>query len=411
LTLSVKEWVVAGRVLLAVTGSIAAYKAAALASSLIADGFEVRVVLTHGGERFVTRLTFEALTGHPVVQEVWDEEPGRSRMGHLELARWADVLVVAPASAGALARVAAGSTEDMLGAVALAATCPLVIAPAMETNMWRHLATREHIAVLVERGAVTVGPHTGRLASGSSGEGRMAEPAEIVEAIKPLLARDRSLAGRRVLITAGPTYEPLDPVRFIGNRSSGKMGYALAEEAKYRGADVALVAGPTVLPDPAGVTVLHVDTGDEMRAEVLSRIGETDVLIMAAAVSDFRPATANPSKLRRGPTLTLKLVGTSDIAAEAARANPDAVHVGFALESEDLVDRARQKMLRKGQDMVVANSVSASRSPFGADTNTVVILTRDSMQHVDEAPKRGVASIVWDAILPLLQAKRPRSTA
>lgn len=391
-----------GRVVLGVTGSIAAFKAAKLASDLVAGDFQVRVILTAGGEHFVTPLTFEAITGNPVVRDVWDEEPGGTRMGHLELARWADLIVVAPASASALARLAIGLADDMLSAVALAAVCPLLIAPAMESNMWAHPATQSNMDALVDRGAAVVGPEAGRLASGAVGPGRMTEPEGIRVAIEDALAVRRQLVGRTVLVTAGPTYEPIDPVRFIGNRSSGKMGYAVAREARDRGATVVLVAGPTSLPDPAGMEVIHVETHAHMRDEVLARVRRCDVAVMAAAVADFRPSERAREKLKRRGTISLELTPNSDIAAEAAEANPGAIHVGFALESEDLIDRARDKLTRKGQDLVVANAISPEHNPFGSDSNQVVLVTRDDVESLPPASKAKVARVLWDRVVDLL---------
>jgi phosphopantothenoylcysteine decarboxylase/phosphopantothenate--cysteine ligase len=409
LATSVKESRVPGKVVLAVTGSIAAFKAAALASDLVQAGFEVRVILSRGGERFVSRLTFEALTGSSVAQEVWEEEPGGTRMGHLELARWADILVVAPASAGALARLALGTADDMLSAVALATPAPLLLAPAMESNMWRHPATRTHVETLRERGAIFVGPESGRLASGSVGEGRMAEPGEVRHALERLLQTSRDLTGRRILVTAGPTQEPIDPVRFLGNRSSGKMGYALAEEARDRGAQVLLVSGPTALPPPPGVEIVAVETHREMRDAVLHHASDMDVVVMAAAVADFRPVAPSQGKIKRTEGLALDLLANSDIAAEASMANPSAVHVGFALESEDLVQHAREKMHRKGQDLVVANRIDDGHNPFGSDSNQVTLLTADGERALPVASKRAVARAVVDEVVRLLAEKRGRS--
>lgn len=389
------------RIVLGVSGSIAAFKAARLASDLVQAGNEVQTVLTAGGARFISPLTFEALTGRPVPLDVWDEVRGRSPMGHVEMSRWAEILVVAPASAGAVARLALGLPSDMLGAVALAATCPLLIAPAMETGMWEHPATQEHIRVLRGRDAAVVGPREGRLASGASGSGRMAEPDEIATEIERLLGHQRDLDGVRVLVTAGPTYESIDPVRFIGNRSSGKMGYAVAEEARARGARVVLVSGPTALPPPRGIAIIRVESHAEMREAVLSHVADMDVIVMAAAVADFSPKEPAVRKMKRQEAVTLPLSPTSDIAAEAARATPDALHIGFALESDNLIEHAGEKMLRKGQDMVVANAVTGEHNPFGADTNRVTIVTRNVAVEVPETSKREVARKLWDTAVRL----------
>lgn len=272
--------------------------------------------------------------------------------------------------------------------------------------MWHHPATQAHVKTLVDRGARFIGPVSGRLASGAMGEGRMAEPPEIQSAIERALSVARDLPGVTVLVTAGPTYEPIDPVRFLGNRSSGKMGYALAEEARDRGASVTLVSGPTALSEPPGMEVVHVETHRDMRDAVLVRAPQTDVLVMAAAVADFRPASRSEIKLKRDEGLSLDLLPNSDIAAEAASLNPSAVHVGFALESGDLIDRAREKMRRKGQDLVVANPISVSHNPFGADTNQVALITADDMRQLPESPKREIARAVMDEVVRLLQLKQ-----
>lgn len=398
-------------VVLAITGSIAAFKGAALASELVKRGHEVRPILTAGATRFVTPLTLEGLTAQSAAVELWDEQPGSSRMGHLELARWADVLAVAPASAGAIARLALGLTGDLLGAVALACPAPLLIAPAMESTMYRHPATQQHLKTLRSRGTIIVGPEIGHLASGTSGEGRMSEPAAIADAIDGVLRHQIDLRGCRVLVTAGPTVESLDPVRYIGNRSSGKMGYAIAEEARARGAEVVLVSGPTALPPPP-VETIGVESTDEMRRAVLERASGMDVVVMAAAVADFKPARVESGKRKRRGAFTLELEPTPDIAAELSQVVPDAIHVGFALETEDLLTSARSKLARKGQDLVVANVLSAEHNPFGADTNHVYLVTREETVELPEMPKRQVASVIWDTVRKLLDVRRsePRRT-
>ncbi|HZU13108.1 MAG TPA: bifunctional phosphopantothenoylcysteine decarboxylase/phosphopantothenate--cysteine ligase CoaBC [Chloroflexota bacterium] len=389
------------RVLLGVSGSIAAFKAAAIAGELVRRGHDVRVILTTGGSRFVAPATFQGITGHSVAISLWDDE---AAIEHLDLAHWAEVLAVAPASAGAIARLALGLTSDVLGATALAFPGPVVVAPAMETAMWRHPATIGHMAILRDRGAVIVGPETGRLASGAEGEGRMAEPLPIVDAIEAAMGT-RDLEGRRVLVTAGPTYEALDDVRFIGNRSSGKMGFAVASEARDRGAQVTVVAGPTAVTPPDGVELVRVETHQQMRDVVVSFAPRQDVVVMAAAVADFRPASRRAGKIARGDSLRIELEGTRDIAAEAVTVAPHAVHVGFALETEDLEARARDKLRRKGQHLVVANAVAADRSPFGADTNRVALVTENGVERLPEMSKRQVARILWDRIVPLLDER------
>jgi len=391
------------RIVLGVSGSIAAFKAAKLASDLVQAGTQVRVVLTSGGARFVSALTFAALTGHDVAGDTWDEQPGRSRMGHLELARWADILVVAPASAHSIAGLALGLSDTLLGAVALSTTAPLLVAPAMETHMYRHAATQQHLHTLRERGATMVGPESGHLASGAEGAGRMSEPDVIRSAVLDALGQRQDLEGFTVLVTAGPTYEPIDPVRFIGNRSSGKMGYAIAKEAAKRSARVILVTGPTALSTPAGVDVIQIETTEQMRQAVLARVAGVDVVVMAAAVADFRPSTPSNEKLKRQEAISLQLSPTGDISAEVARLAPGAIHVGFALESADLLTRTRDKLNRKKIDLVVANEISAEHNPFGADTNRVAIVSHDGVEQLGEMSKREVAVKLWDVVLARLR--------
>ncbi len=391
------------RIVLGVTGSIAAFKAAKLASDLVQAGTQVRVVLTSGGARFVSALTFAALTSHEVAGDIWEEQPGQSRMGHLELARWADILVVAPASAHSVACLALGLTDTLLGAVALSTTAPLLVAPAMETHMYRHAATQQHLHTLLQRGATIVGPESGHLASGDEGAGRMSEPDAIRSAVMDALGRSHDLEGFTVLVTAGPTYEPIDPVRFIGNRSSGKMGYAIANEAARRSARVILVAGPTALPPPEGVDLIQVETTEQMRQAVLARVANADVVVMAAAVADFRPSTTSTEKLKREDAISLQLSRTGDISAEAARLAPRAIHVSFALESMELLPRAREKLTRKHSDLVVANEISTEHNPFGSDTNRVAIVSHDGVEHFAEMSKGDVAVKLWDIVLTRLR--------
>jgi len=359
----------------------------------------VRAILTRSAARFVAPLTFEALTGHPVGTEVWDEQPGTSRMGHLELAHWAGVLVVAPATAVAIARLALGLADDLLGAVALSTRAPIVLAPAMESAMFTHPATQRHLATLVERGARIVGPERGRLASGSEGIGRMAEPASILDAVASTVVRRSDMTGMRVLVTAGPTREAIDPVRYIGNRSSGRMGWAIANAASRRGADVCLIAGPNELTDPSGVRVLRVESAAEMLRSVLDHVGEADAVVMSAAVADFRPSRFSDAKVKREGQVSLDLVPTEDIAAAAKAAAPEAIHIGFALETEDLIARAQEKRRRKGQDLVVGNSISDEFSPFGADRNRVVFVSEEEVRELPELPKEKIADLLWDEVV------------
>jgi len=269
--------------------------------------------------------------------------------------------------------------------------------------MYRHAATQQHLHSLLERGATIVGPESGHLASGAEGAGRMSEPDDIRSAVMDILRRSQDLAGFTVLVTAGPTYEPIDPVRFIGNRSSGKMGYAIAYEAATRGARVILVTGPTALSRPAGVDVIQVETTEQMRQEVLARVVGVDVVVMAAAVADFRPSAPSTEKLKRQDAVSLQLSPTGDIAAEVARLAPRAIHVGFALERGDLLSRARDKLSRKKIDLVVANEISTKHNPFGADTNRVAIVSQDGVEQLAEMSKREVAVKLWDVVLARLR--------
>lgn len=393
-----------GHILLGVTGSIAAYKAAELTTDLIKRGYDVRVTLTPGATRFVAPLTFAGLTGQPAPVEVWEGDGESGPGGHLGLAQWADILVVAPASAGAIARLALGLVGDMLGACALAFTGPLVVAPAMESAMFAHPATRGHLETLRERGATIVGPDTGRLASGAWGIGRMAEVGAIAAAVTSL-GRERDLQGYSVLVTAGPTYEPIDSVRFIGNRSSGKMGYAIAGAAATRGARTTLISGPTALSPPPGARFVSVETAMEMRDAVLAATGEVDVVIMAAAVADFRPLEPIEGKLRRAHGIQLDLEPTTDIAAAAARAAPHAVHVGFALEPDDVVEAARRKLQAKGLDLVVGNAISPTHNPFGANVNTAVLVDQSGVETWPELPKERLAHVILDATRRILTTR------
>lgn len=362
----------------------------------------MRVAMTSGATHFVAPLTFEGLTGQAVSRSVWDEIPGSSHIGHIGLARWAEIVVVAPASADTIARLAAGFSSDSLSAAILASTAPLLIAPAMETNMYRHPATQANIQTLAARGARVVGPGSGRLASGAEGEGRMVEPEEIVEAVDALLTVSKDLQGRRVLVTAGPTYEPIDPVRFLGNRSSGKMGFALAEAARDRGASVTLISGPVSLPAPREVSMRRVETTAQMQKAVLESAHLADVVIMAAAVADFRPTVVLEEKVKRQGALTLELEPTPDISAELPGVAPEAIRVGFALETGNLIQSARDKLRRKGNHLVVANLLSDEHNPFGSDTNRVCLVTDEGVTEVTEGSKRLVADAVLDQVVSLL---------
>ncbi|MGZ5295545.1 MAG: bifunctional phosphopantothenoylcysteine decarboxylase/phosphopantothenate--cysteine ligase CoaBC [Actinomycetota bacterium] len=361
--------------LLGVTGSIAAYKAALLARHLIDAGADVRVILTPSAERFVGADTFAALTGNPVHTSLW-ERPGE--VLHVRLAREADVAVVAPATANVLAKLATGLADDLLTSTLLEAACPLILAPAMHTGMWQHPATMSNVATLVDRGALVVGPVVGALAAGDEGLGRMAEPDEILRAIVDSIAGKHDLDGVRMAVTAGPTQEPIDAVRFIGNRSTGKMGVAVAAEAVSRGADVRLVLGPDTVPPPDGVITVRVGTAEEMRRAVLAAADDADVVVMAAAVADFRPKAAAEGKLKKGSGVPeLHLEPTPDILSELGERKGERILVGFAAETSELEAAGRKKLRAKRLDLMVVNEVGRDGTGFGSDTNVAMILTSD----------------------------------
>lgn len=390
------------RVVLHVSGSIAAYKACEIVTLLRRRGAEVRVAMTEAATRFVSPMTFQSLSGHAVAADPW--EPGEGGlaahgMAHLGLGGWAEVQVAAPASADLLARLALGLAGDAVTSTALASAAPLLLAPAMETRMWEHPATAAHLATLRSRGAVVVGPHPGRLASGEEGMGRMAEPDEVVEACAALLLGAAALAGRRLLVTAGGTREPVDPVRYIGNRSSGRMGNALAAEALGLGASVTLI---TTLPPPPprpGLEVVEVATAAEMLDAVRERLGGADVLVMAAAVADYRPAEPSPRKLKKdGAGLRLDLVPTADILTTLRdrAAELGVMVVGFAAETDDLLANARDKLQRKGLELIVANDVAVA---MGGEESAVTVLGREGVvAEVTRAPKAQVARAVLEII-------------
>ena len=375
------------RIVLCVTGGIAAYKAADLARRLQDAGAQVRVVMTEAATRFITPMTFQALTGQAVRTSLWDEA-AEAAMGHIELARWADRLLVAPASADSIARLAAGLAGDLLGTLYLATEAPLVLAPAMNRVMWAHPATQANLATLQARGAQVLGPGEGDQACGEVGAGRMLEPLQIVAALQAAGA----LAGRRLLITAGPTFEDLDPVRFIGNRSSGKMGFALAAEAARQGAEVTLVAGPVALSTPAGVHRLDVRSAEQMRAAVLASLPGQDAFIGAAAVADFRPAQVASTKIKKSAGLPqVEWTATPDILTEvAAHAQRPALVVGFAAETDDLEAHARDKLARKRVDLIAANRVDAGLG-FEADDNALTVFAADGTREIARQSKVGVA--------------------
>jgi len=389
------------RVLLGVTGGIAAYKACVLTRLLTQVGATVQVVMTPSATRFVGTDTFAALSGRPAYTEVW-EEPGS--VLHVRLARGADVCVVAPATANVIAKLSGGIADDLITSTLLEATCPLLLAPAMHSGMWEHPATQANVRALQERGTVVVGPARGPLAAGDEGVGRMAEPEDILAALEEVASRGRDLAGRRIVVTAGPTWEPIDPVRFVGNRSTGRMGFALAREAFARGADVTLVVGPGTVEPPEVPRVVRVVTAEEMRMAVLEAAEDADAVIMAAAVADFRPREAAPGKLKKeeGPP-RLELVPTPDILAELGEVKGDRVLVGFAAETEDVEGAGRAKLVAKGLDLVVANEVGREGTGFGSESNHAAILSRTGDDEpLREWRKAELAAAVCDRLTKML---------
>jgi phosphopantothenoylcysteine decarboxylase/phosphopantothenate--cysteine ligase len=389
------------RVLLGVTGGIAAYKSAYLARLLRERGAEVQVVMSPAATRFVGPDTFSALTGKPVHSDIFERT---DLVLHIRLAHQADAAVVAPATANMLAKLTWGIADDLLTSTLLEFGGPLVVAPAMHSGMHEHPATRGNLETLRERGVVVVGPVQGALAAGDRGMGRMAEPEDIATALEEALSAGRDLAGRRVLVTAGPTHEPIDAVRFLGNRSSGKMGWAIAGEAQRRGAAVTLVSGPTHLPDPAGVEVVRVETAEEMRDAVLSRFDEADAVVKAAAVADFRPKEHVEGKIKKeGGTPDIHLEPTPDILRELGERKGDRVLVGFAAETEDLEGAGRQKLREKHLDLIVVNQVGEPGTGFDSDTNRASILSAAG----DDVPlrewtKRELAAAICDRLVALL---------
>ena len=389
-------------VVLGVTGCIGAYKACEVLRELQRREADVRVVMTAAATRFVAPMTFEALSRHPVFHDQW--APGANGdIRHISLADEADLLLVAPATANILGKFARGIADDPLSTLYLATRAPVLVAPAMNVNMLEHPAVQENLATLRARGVHVVEPGSGYLACGWLGKGRLAEPEEIVDAAMAVLARRRDLEGETVLVTAGPTVEDIDPVRYVSNRSSGKMGYRLAEAARDRGAKVILVTGPTSLAAPRGVEVVAVRSAQEMQRAVADHVGPATVVIAAAAVSDYRPAAASPSKMKKGAgPVSLELVRTPDILQGLGEAKGGRVLVGFAAETEDLVANARKKLEAKNLDLVVANDVTAEGSGFGGDTNAVVLLRRDgSRVDVPVASKREVAERILDEVRAL----------
>ncbi len=390
------------QIVLGVSGSIAAYKAADLASKLTQAGARLDVVLTPAAVEFVTPLTFQSVSGRRAYADMFDTSSGAAEL-HIELARRAEAMVIAPASATTIARVALGLAEEMVSLTALATRAPIILCPAMDPQMFEHEATQGHLETLRRRGVHVVGPAVGRLASGHTGPGRMSDVGTIVGALRYVLGRDGDLSGTKVAVSAGGTQEPIDPVRYVGNYSSGKMGYALAEAARDRGADVVLISGPVALSQPYAVRLLAVRRAAEMRDAVLAECADADVVVMAAAVADYQPAEAVGQKIkRRREGLSLSLVRTPDILADVGR-REGLVKVGFAAESEDLLANARRKLEEKGLDLIVANDVTAEGCGFGSDTNKVTLLDAEGEEELHLMDKYEVASRVLDRIAVLVR--------
>ena len=399
------------RVTVGVSGGIAAYKAAELVRELQRAGAEVRVAMTEAACRFVQPLTFAALTGHKVLSNLWETsagDPGAEQNGidHIAQAQWPEALVVAPATANILAKFAHGLAGDFLSTMYLATTAPVLVAPAMNVIMWNHPATQANLDILRQRGVRVIEPGAGALACGMTGAGRMAEPAQIAEAVLGVLNRRNDLAGETVLVTAGGTREALDPVRYIGNRSSGKMGYALAEAALSRGARVILVSGPTTLQAPPRAELVKITTAEQMRQAVLERMTEATMIVKAAAVADYRPVQVAAQKMKRTGPLTLELAPTEDILAEVVRRRrPGQLIVGFAAETQNLMENGRAKLLRKGADAIVLNDVAGEGVGIEADSNAATFLTPTTAVEMPEMPKRQLADRILDETLTL---RRPR---
>jgi len=395
------------KVVLGVSGGIAAYKAVELLRFLSKEGAEVYVVMTENAKQFVTPLTFEALSGHPVYHEIFGSQASAS-MEHIRAAENADLMIVAPATANSIGKMAHGLADDPLSTLFSAFAGPVLVAPAMNDKMWGNPAVQENIRILKKRGVGIVEPEAGELACGTVGLGRLAEPERLLEAVCKCLNRQRDLAGLRVLVTAGPTREPLDPVRFITNRSSGKMGYAIARQARSRGAKVTLVSGPTHLEPPFDVTLLNCQRTGEMAKLVLDHLPQCDVLIMTAAVGDFAPESVQKEKIKKNgeEPLVLNLQPTQDILREVAEKKSNQLIIGFAAESENIVQSATEKLQRKQLDMIVANDISAPGIGFQSDNNQVILINRKAQ--VESLPlltKTEIADILLDRILGQLNER------
>ncbi|MBN2027792.1 MAG: bifunctional phosphopantothenoylcysteine decarboxylase/phosphopantothenate--cysteine ligase CoaBC [Actinobacteria bacterium] len=393
-------------IVIGVSGGIAAYKAVELSRQFILHGFDVKVIMTEHATHLVGPATFRAITGNNVSVSMFAE--GSAPMQHISLARDADLVVVAPATANIIAKMAHGLADDLLSTTLLATRAPILIAPAMNLDMYRHTATRANLEILRGRGVNVVGPESGSLACGEEGEGRMTEPARILDAALEILGHDTRLSGRKVLVTAGGTREPIDPVRYIGNRSSGKMGYALAVAARHAGARVTLISGPVSVEPPGGIELIEVETAADMRREVMEKSKDCDVVVMAAAVADFTPVSLSEEKIKKEGRegLTLELVPTSDILGELGKdRRRGQIVVGFAAETEGLLENAAKKLREKGADLMVANDVSIPGSGFDSDNNKAALVFADGrVLELDMMPKGELAAKVWDMVVALLES-------
>ena len=391
------------RIVVGVTGGIAAYKAAELVSRLKKAGAQVRVVMTENALKFIPALTLETLSGNRAYVDQFNRE---FEIEHIALSKWAELFVVAPATANFIGKMACGIADDLMSTTAMAVKCPVLIAPAMNTNMWKNPACRANMATLKARGVLTVGPESGKLACGDTDVGRMSEPERILERIEGILGRAQDLAGRTVMVTAGPTVERIDPVRYITNRSTGKMGYAIAEAARDRGARVILVSGPVNLEQIPGVEMVRATSSKELCENVLKHGPEADIVIQAAAPADFTPAQAADRKIKKQPGegMTLELVPTTDIAAELGRRkHAGQVLVAFAAETNDVMENARKKLKKKNADIIVANDVTAPGAGFGTDTNLITIITAESAEELPLMTKRQAADAIIDAAAGFLK--------
>ncbi len=389
------------RILLGVTGGIAVYKSAELVRRLRDAGAEVRVVMTKSAQSFVTQLTFQAVSGNPVHTTLLDEA-AEAGMGHIELARWADQVLIAPATANFIARLAHGVADDLLSTICLATLAPLLLAPAMNQQMWLNVATQANCALLRERGIRLAGPVSGSQACGETGPGRMMEPADLVAELA--LAVPGNLEGKRVVVTAGPTFEDIDPVRYIGNRSSGKMGFAVAAAAAAAGADVSLVAGPVKLDTPVGVRRTDVRSAGEMRDAAVQLASSAHIFIAVAAVADYTPARPAEQKIKKGlPRQKLDLVSTPDIVAEVAALENGPFTIGFAAETEKLKEHAFEKLSRKRLDMIAANRVGQDNSGFESENNEILILTPDGEKHLGKGSKQQLAGLLIEEVAARLK--------